>query len=94
LIRIPSPDRPATPIETWNEEVDLFCPGCGVKGKSFSEGDGCDYYLGPEHLCIACGASFYLPREVNREPDDARTKRLDSLRKTITVQRKPEQNLA
>ena len=46
--------------ETWNA-TDLYCPSCGAKKVWVESGAG-DYYEGPGHLCVECGADFTMPR--------------------------------
>jgi hypothetical protein len=64
--------------ETW-EETEYFCPCCGKKAV-WHEDDPGDYYVGEQFLCIACGASFYLPNGAepsqNNEQDRQRLERL------------------
>lgn len=45
--------------ETWCPSP-LYCPLCG-KQEVFVNGGGGDYYVGEQHLCRGCGATFYLP---------------------------------
>jgi hypothetical protein len=45
--------------EVWHREVDLFCPWCG-KPEVWAEDGGGDYYVGPAHICLACGEGFTL----------------------------------
>jgi transposase-like protein len=45
--------------ERW-DRTRLHCPQCGLTEVWVEFGEG-DYYAGPSHLCVACGASFNLP---------------------------------
>lgn len=45
--------------EEWEKLDNIHCPKCGNKG--VWQEDGEDYYVGSEHLCIACGSTFFLP---------------------------------
>lgn len=45
--------------ETWHREPDLFCPNCGKPEVWAEDGSG-DYYVGAEHVCLACGEGFTL----------------------------------
>jgi hypothetical protein len=44
--------------ETWTK-TGYYCPACGVQKVWVGGGD--DYYVGQDHLCLACGANFYMP---------------------------------
>ncbi len=46
--------------EAWEALPDLHCPACGQKEVWHSAGGG-DLEIGEEHLCLACGVSFYIP---------------------------------
>jgi transposase-like protein len=54
--------------EEWLK-TDLFCPSCGENRVYDEQGMG-DYYVGPQFLCAACGASFFLPFGPEERPDD------------------------
>jgi len=45
--------------ETWEFLPDTFCPNCGHKG--VWAGDGYDYYVENEHVCLECKFAFHLP---------------------------------
>jgi predicted RNA-binding Zn-ribbon protein involved in translation (DUF1610 family) len=49
--------------ETW-EPTEFHCPQCGAASVWVEHAPG-DYYEGPNHLCVACGSSFTLPRLSN-----------------------------
>lgn len=46
--------------ETWERDADLFCPHCGEKSVWVEQGGG-DYYVGAQHLCLACRWTFHMP---------------------------------
>lgn len=47
--------------ERWDRDATLFCPECGKQGTVWADASEGDYYVGPEHICAACGNSFHLP---------------------------------
>ena len=48
--------------ERWRA-TKLHCPGCGQQAVWHDTGGG-DYYVGEQHICIACRSYFYLPQDV------------------------------
>lgn len=44
---------------TW-ELTGCHCPVCGKQEVWHDTSDG-DYYVGEQHMCMACKAKFYLP---------------------------------
>lgn len=63
--------------EAW-EKTDFYCPNCGKRGV-WSVAGG-DMYVGPQHICVDCESSFYLPDGVldirNNNQDSQRLKHL------------------
>ena len=56
---------------TWaNDDPDMFCPFCAVKGRIWTEQGIGDYEVGAHSLCLACGASLYLDNCSSGPPDD------------------------
>jgi len=65
--------------ERW-EDGEYFCPGCGAREVWEEMGEG-DYYQGPEFLCLACGASFWMPSGPDIRTDNSQDRqRLEALR--------------
>lgn len=65
--------------EQW-EKTDFYCPRCGKQEVWFIN-DGGDYYVGEQHICTACKATFHLPSGVGDatgEQDEQRLKHLTS----------------
>lgn len=58
--------------ETWASDT-THCPNCGEKAV-WVEGGAGDYYVGPEHFCLVCGAEWYMPsiRVKDDQSDEAR----------------------
>lgn len=56
-----------TETELFTHAPDLYCPACGKNGSIYF--DSCDdYYVGSEHLCVACQSHFYLPSNPEKRP--------------------------
>lgn len=66
--------------EEW-ERIDYFCPACGAKDVWHETSVG-DYYVGEEHMCRKCGASFYIPNLVAKpkQRDWQHEQRLSAIR--------------
>lgn len=65
-------------FESWLP-IDFFCPACGGRPVWAQVGEG-DYYLGVTHICLACGADFYLPTGAGVRKDALGLARLAALR--------------
>jgi predicted RNA-binding Zn-ribbon protein involved in translation (DUF1610 family) len=63
--------------ERWTRTA-YFCPGCGEPGIWTEAGAG-DYYVGSRHLCIKCGAAFYIPDEPAPRNDWQTRQRIDAI---------------
>lgn len=64
--------------EIW-KKTDYFCPGCGKREVWHAAGGG-DYYVGEQHICIACAHEFYLPNGVNTCSGEQDAQRLAALK--------------
>jgi hypothetical protein len=42
-------------------KTEWFCPLCGKPHVWKEDTGGGDYYVGEHHICVVCGAGFYLP---------------------------------
>ena len=65
---------------TWEYGGDLYCPMCGGKGVWVAR-DG-DYYVGSQHLCLACCHGFYLPDSPYPATDKYDLQRVRQLRES------------
>jgi hypothetical protein len=65
--------------ETWACDGEMHCPHCGEQEVWIEQGGG-DYYVGVQHVCLACRWVFYLPsyEEVRDEYDLQRIAKLSS----------------
>lgn len=64
--------------ETW-EKTDYYCLCCG-EPKVWRDSSEGDYEAGPQHLCVACGATFNLPCGAEPSIQDQDLQRLEHLR--------------
>lgn len=65
--------------ENW-EKTKVYCPRCGNQEIWFRCDCG-DYYVGEQHICTGCKATFYLPggiSDVVGDQDEQRLKKLTS----------------
>ena len=74
--------------EGW-EKTDYFCPCC-AKQEVWNEQSGGDFYVGEQHLCAACGATFHLPsgaypRADNKQDEQRLAALRDAARDSSTV---------
>lgn len=67
--------------ETW-EKTNYHCPCCG-NTEVWHDTSGGDYYVGEEHLCLACKACFYLPHTPAPSTDEYDEQRYQALWKHI-----------
>ena len=64
----------------YERDEALFCPHCGSRSV-WVEDDPGDYYLGPCHTCVSCGAEFSLSlAEPQPSVDEQLAQRLKYLR--------------
>lgn len=75
--------------ETWTD-TEIHCPSCGKKAV-WRDTSGGDYYVGEQHICIACAFSFCMPN-CNHidERDDNDMQRLLALRGAPPVEARRE----
>lgn len=63
--------------EPW-EKTEFHCPRCGNQEVWFCNNGG-NYYLGEQHICTNCKASFYLPNGVTDAAGEQDEQRLENL---------------
>lgn len=70
-------------METYVNNIKLYCPNCGHQGLVWESLSG-DYYVGPQYICVDCSNAFYLPSGPSKLKDPNELKKVEQLRSGIT----------